>query len=300
MAGKLGKAFAARSRIPKAMKSLLFSGLAVLLLGCAFAPVALAQLVAASEGPVAMGHYHLNVSDLAAHRRFWGELLGGEPTKFGSTEVYRFYNALVFLKEKAPEAGTIGSSVNHIGFEVPSVVDLVAKLEKAGVPIVTQREVTGGRAKTKVFHSPSQDIDLAFILGPDDVKVELIGNTAATRAIANHHIHFATPDVPGMQQWYAKMFGATPRKRGPFESADLPGVNLTFSPEDAPQPTKGRALDHIGFEVKDLEAFCKKLEAEGVKFDMPYRNLEKMGLAIAFFTDPWGVYVELTEGLDKL
>ena len=282
------------------MKSLLFGDPTLLLLGLAFAPAALAQLAAASEGPVAMGHYHLNVSDVEAHRRFWGELLGGEAAKFGTTDVYRFHNVLVFLKEKPPEAGTIGSAVNHIGFEVPDVVGLVARLKQAGVPIVTQREVTGGRAKTEVFHSPSQDIDLAFIMGPDETKVELIGNKSATRAIAHHHIHFATPDIPAMQQWYAKMFGAAPRQRGPFESADLPGVNLTFSPEDAPAPTKGRTLDHIGFEVKNLEALCRKLEAEGVKFDIPYRNLEKMGLAIAFFTDPWGVYVELTEGLDKL
>ena len=28
--------------------------------------------------------------------------------------------------------------------------------------------------------------------------------------------------------------------------------------------TRGRALDHIGFEVRNLEAFVKKLEAQGI------------------------------------
>ena len=61
-----------------------------------------------------------------------------------------------------------------------------------------------------------------------------------------------------------------------------------------------RALDHIGFEVKDLEAFCEILEQKGVKFDIPYRQIPSLGLSIAFLTDPWGTYVELTEGLNKL
>ena len=64
-------------------------------------------------------------------------------------------------------------------------------------------------------------------------------------------------------------------------------------------PTKGRSLDHIGFEVRGLEAFCKTLEAQGVKLDVPFTRLPN-GLAIAFLTDPWGTYIELTEGLTGL
>jgi hypothetical protein len=54
----------------------------------------------------------------------------------------------------------------------------------------------------------------------------------------------------------------------------------------------------VGFEVKDLEALCKKLEAAGVTFDRPYAPVPALGIAVAFFTDPFGTYVELTEGLD--
>jgi len=78
-------------------------------------------------------------------------------------------------------------------------------------------------------------------------------------------------------------------------------VNLTFTASDsALAGTKGRALDHIGFEVTNLEAFTQKLEAAGVKFDVPYRKLPALGLGLAFLTDPWGTYIELTEGLDKI
>jgi hypothetical protein len=52
--------------------------------------------------------------------------------------------------------------------------------------------------------------------------------------------------------------------------------------------------------VKDLEAFCKKLESMGIIPSVPYRKVPALGIAIAFITDPWGTYIELTEGLDKV
>jgi hypothetical protein len=51
--------------------------------------------------------------------------------------------------------------------------------------------------------------------------------------------------------------------------------------------------------VRNLEAFCKQLEARGVKLDVPYRDVPNLALKIAFLTDPNGTYIELTEGFDK-
>jgi hypothetical protein len=50
--------------------------------------------------------------------------------------------------------------------------------------------------------------------------------------------------------------------------------------------------------VVNLEAFCRALEAKGVTLDVPYGT--RGGLATAFLTDPWGTYIELTEGLRGL
>ena len=88
-----------------------------------------------------------------------------------------------------------------------------------------------------------------------------------TVPIAFHHVHiFVGPDVeggiPAVQAWYVKMFGGTAGKRGPFDTVSFPGGELTLAKSDTPTvPTKGRAIDHIGFMVKGLEAYCKKLEA---------------------------------------
>ena len=44
------------------------------------------------------------------------------------------------------------------------------------------------------------------------------------------------------------------------------------------------------------EAAVKQLEAKGQKFDVAYRDIPAIGLKIAYITDPWGTYIELTEG----
>jgi lactoylglutathione lyase len=135
-------------------------------------------------------------------------------------------------------------------------------------------------------------------MGPDDVKVELVEMPRQASPIALHHIHYNTQNVEATKAWYVQTLGAAGGMRGAFQAADLPGVNLTFSPSPDPVVgTRGRSLDHIGFEVKDLEAFCRKLEAAGVTFDRPYTKNAALGLGLAFFTDPFGTYIELTEGL---
>jgi len=107
-----------------------------------------------------------------------------------------------------------------------------------------------------------------------------------------------------MQAWYAKMFGGVPGKRarqsapGWIDSDDIPGANLSFSQgKEGLVPTKGRSLDHIGFDVKDLEAFTKKLEAQGIKLDEAIRLAPNQTTKVAYLTDPWGTRIELTEKL---
>ena len=120
--------------------------------------------------------------------------------------------------------------------------------------------------------------------------------------IALHHVHFFGQQNTEMQAWYVKIFGAKPRPRpAPSSAADLPGRRAELlAVADPVVGTQGRALDHIGFEVKNLEAFCKKLEADGIKLDRALPQVPALGIAIAFITDPWGTYIELTEGLDKV
>ena len=256
-----------------------------------------AQLLAARDNSFAVGHHHLNVTDAEAHKRFWGELLGGEAAMFGTTNVIKLPNTLLFLRVQAPTGESNGSTVNHLGFRVPDLHALVPKLKAAGIEIVTTEVVAG--AESDVHHNTGQDVYMAFAKGPDGIRVELMEDKALD-GITSHHIHIFTEDDAATQAWYVKHFDGKPGMRGPFKKADVPGIELTFAIAGNPvKPTKGRVLDHIGFEVDNLEAFCKQLEMQGVRFDIPYRKIENIGLSVAFLTDPWGTYIELTEGLDK-
>jgi catechol 2,3-dioxygenase-like lactoylglutathione lyase family enzyme len=265
-------------------------------------PPAGAQLIAAKINTVAMGHHHLLAKDVEASARFWLSL-GGERTSLGSNTVIKFPNVLVFLREGEPSGGSAGTVVDHIGLQFRELRSLVKRMRADGVPVITE-EVVGGTFEVDedgLAFNDGADAYLAFVSAPSGAKVELYENTKLDSAVANHHIHFYTNEVDTMKAWYVTNLGAAPGQRSGMEAADVGGVNLTFSPSDSRRAgTKGRSLDHIGFEVDGLEALCRKLEADGIAFDRPYEKIESLGVAVAFFTDPWGTYVELTEGLDEL
>ena len=272
---------------------------ALVLLVAAPAP-APAQLLAAADGPIVYGHHPVNAPNVGDHRRFWVDGLGGVPITVGTParEIVKFANVFVFLTARAPSGGTKGTTVNHVGFETPDLRRTVDRVKAAGFPVVTTAEVPADyTVKDDLAQRPGGNL-IAFVMGPDDTKIELIHNPDVAHPIVLHHIHFATPEGPAMQAWYAKTFGGRPGTRIEQPAVDLPGVNLTYGPAPAPTAgTRGRALDHIGFEVRNLEAFCRELEARGVKLDRPYTTVPALGIAIAFLTHPWGTYTELTEGL---
>ena len=259
-----------------------------------------AQLTLAKDNPIVYGHHHIAASDPAAHIKFFVEALGGTKTTFGPNklEIVKFPNVLIFFRTQKPTGGTKGTTVDHIGFSVPDLKTAVARIKAAGYPMITRSEVAATQQVVDDIAPIDANVSIAFTMGPDEVKVEIVQQKQQTTPVALHHVHFFGQQNTEMQAWYAKVFGATPRAGRNFPAADLPGVALNFSPAPSPTAgTSGRSLDHIGFEIKDLEGFCKKLEAMGIKLNVSYRKAEALGLGVAFVTDPWGTSIELNEGL---
>jgi len=260
-------------------------------------------MLMASDKSISYGHLLLNVSDVEAHKKFWAGTLGGVPMRVGvsAEEIVKFADLLIFLRDQPPTGSTKGTIVNHFGLQVPNLRETVDQLRTAGYPIATKTEVSAANAKNikdDLAFIPDQNTYIAYVTGPDHTKLELVENKALTVPIAFHHLHFFTPQIDETKAWYVRVFGAKPGKRGSFEAADLPGANLTFSTSADPVVgTKGRLLDHIGFEVKDLKNFCEQLEGTGSTLDRPYTSLPELNTSNAFITDPWGTYIELTEGL---
>jgi catechol 2,3-dioxygenase-like lactoylglutathione lyase family enzyme len=284
---------------PHGMAQLLGALLATTALACG------AQLSPPNAAGVAMGHLHYLVRDVAANREFW-VALGGKPvTLLGTIEGVQFPDVVVLFREAEAAAGSEGSVVNHVAFRVKSL----AALEKAGFTIEHNEQYPGVAS----VHTPEGErielfdderaTNLGFTIdaGGSDAAAERHNRKIDVPIIA-HHIHLYVPEdqVAAAKSWYADLFGGVRGKRWRYDAVDLPGINLNFSASPtALAPTRGRRLDHIGFEIENLEAFCKALEAKGIKFDRPYSKLPS-GFGIAFLTDPWGTYIELTEGLRDL
>jgi len=262
---------------------------------------AAAQLLSAKDGPIVYGHHHLNTANMDAQKKFFVDTLGGKVVKIGTREIVRFPNVLIFFNLTPPTGGTRGSTVNHIGFSVPDLRPVIDKIKANGFQMITRSEVAATVEVKDDIALNSPTTSIAFALAPDDVKVELVQVKAQTIPITLHHVHFFGQPNTEMRDWYTKVFGGKPRDGAAFVTTDLPGVALNFT--KSPDPTvgtQGRALDHVGFEVKNLDEFTKKMEGMGIKLERPYTKVAALNIAVAFIKDPWGTYVELTEGLDKI
>jgi len=241
-----------------------------------------AQLAAPNAAGVSMGHIHLTVPDPDAQIKAWVDVLGATASKDGPLNLVKLPGIFIIVTKAAATEGSDGSTANHIGFLVKDYAGLKAKLAAANIPIVFDME-------------KNKQIMATF---PDKVRVEFNEDASIDAPVIFHHIHLMTTDPAALQAWYVKTFGAEATTRRNLPAAKIPGGEVDFlKAKEAPAATKGRTLDHIGFEIKDLDAFCKKLTADGMTFDMPYRDVPAIGLKIAFIIDPVGTRIELTQGL---
>jgi catechol 2,3-dioxygenase-like lactoylglutathione lyase family enzyme len=173
--------------------------------------------------------------------------------------------------------------VNHVGFIVKNVQEQVAQWKAAGVAVLPG---SNGR------------LDQAYVVTPDGVRIEILEDKTQTMPIRHEHIHFflTEAEIPKAQAWYARIFGGKTGTRNNAPVVDIPGAQLRFGKAQTPQaPTKGRVLDHIGFDLKDLRAFVRKIEGEGIKLDEPVRTNPTSGVMITYITDPWGTRIELVQ-----
>jgi catechol 2,3-dioxygenase-like lactoylglutathione lyase family enzyme len=240
-----------------------------------------AQLASPNSTGAAIGHFHLNARDIDAQQRFWTQL-GGTPVNNEKLIMMQFPGIYIVLRKQDSTGGTVGSRINHVGLHVKNIDEWLPRWKAAGLKIETG-------------NNPKQ----VFLAGPDDVRVEIIEDPSITTPVAMHHIHQFVPDPAAAQAWYIKNFGAVAGKRNNLDTANVPGAEITFTKNDMPQaPTKGRSVDHMGFEVKNLDQFVKKLEGAGIPIETSIRTSANASkLRIAYIVDPWGTYIELTEGL---
>ena len=254
--------------------------------------VAAGQLAPPNGQGVAIGHVHVFTNDVAAQARFWATV-GERIVQRGTRTMAQFPGIYVILEPQDPSGGTIGTTLDHFGFHVRHFAPSVARWQAAGVPW------------EPVTTNPAQG--QGFVTGPDGVRVEFYEDKSIGAPIAMHHIHLLVPDPPAAQAWYTRRFGATPGTRlggvavvrTRFDTVDVPGTEITLSKANAPlAPTRGQSVNHIGFEVADIDRFVATLGDAGLETDEGVRDSTTMpGVRVASLTDPWGTRIRITEGL---
>jgi catechol 2,3-dioxygenase-like lactoylglutathione lyase family enzyme len=242
-----------------------------------------AQPAPFNEMGVTMGHWHIISKDVEANTRLF-LAMGGKLFMPGGNPLIMFpgvYINLVLNAEKG-DGGTEGSVINHVGFIVDNVQRRVAQWKAAGV---------------SVLPGLNNRRDQAFVVTPDGVRMEILEDTTQTMPIRHEHVHLSVPesDIPRAQAWYAKTFGGKTATRNNAPVVNLPGAQIRFAKADAKQaPTRGRVLDHIGFDVTDHAAIVKQLIAGGIMLDEPVRK-SAAGNTVTYITDPWGTRVEIVQ-----
>jgi len=246
------------------------------------AGTAAAQPAPFNEIGLTMGHWHIASKDVDANKKLF-LAMGGTLYMPGGNPLIMFPGLYINLNlgTDKGDGGTEGSVVNHVGFIVNNVQERVAQWKAAGVAVLPG----------------NNRVDQAFVVTPDGVRMEILEDKTQSMPIRGEHVHLSLTEaeIPKAQAWYAKTFGGKTGTRNDAPIVNLPGVQLRFARADTKQaPTRGRVLDHIGFDVKDHAAFVKKLEADGIKLDEPVRK-SAAGSTITYITDPWGTRIEIVQ-----
>jgi len=268
--------------MPRYDRSLSIAAAAVLLVA---APLVSSQLPEPNAAGIRTGHIHLMVPDMAEHLRIW-KLLGGEEKRSGDLPLLAFPGVYVVLTAGQPAAPSSETAINHVGFSIRDYADYKAKLKAVGA--------------TFVFDSAENGQMIADL--PGGVRLEFLADREQSAPIAFHHAHLSAVDGAALRDWYVRVFGAESSERRNLPSAVVPGGRVDFLPVrgNAPRPSKGAAIDHIGFEARDLKAFAQRLQGLGVALERGPTDVAAIHLANAFLSDPAGAYIEITEGLDDV
>ena len=228
---------------------------------------------------VTLKHIHVNSADPDKTVAFWTDILGLSTWSHDSLKGVSTLGVLILIASGAPSGPSSGSAIDHIGFKVPDLQPFISKLANTS------------------YKTTQPSGDQLMIEGPDGIRIELVEDSSMYAPLQFDRIYLGTTRPADSQAWYAKVFGARPGGDDQPNVSFIGGAAFSFAPAGFVSPTAGRAIDHIAFEIKNLDSFCKRLTADGIKFDSPYQVHRELNTSVAFLTDPSGVRIELTEGL---
>ena len=228
--------------------------------------VAVASLVAIPAVACAADYHHVHITGASPSEgvRWYTRHLDCEPVADRPDAANCDGVELIFMVQPTM-GGTQGTGVNHISFSYPDLTTKMAELEAVGV------RGSGVRLQRFPDGSTLRDVPglfkLGFIFDPWGTRIEMVEDPDS---LGFHHIHLSATDPAATLAWYQDVFGGEPaRLKGQLDGLLFGDVWVLVSEhgEGTPATTRGRALDHIGFVVPDLDAAGADMRREGVVFE---------------------------------
>ena len=234
-------------------------------------PIVLALVVAASSmvaiPAVALApdyhHVHITGASPSEGVRWYTRHLDCEPVADRPDAADCDGVELIFMVQ--PTMGsTQGTGVNHISFSYPDLTAKMAELEAVGV------RGSGVRLQRFPDGSTLRDVPglfkIGFIFDPWGTRIEMVEDADT---LGFHHIHLSATDPAATLAWYQDVFGGEPASlKGQLDGLRFGDVWVLVMAhgEGTPATTRGRALDHIGFVVPDLDAAAADMRRRGIVF----------------------------------
>ncbi len=207
-------------------------------------------------------HVHITASAPSEGVRWYEQHMDCEPVADRSDAADCAGVELVFVVQPAI-GSTQGTGVNHIGFSYPDLTAKMAELEAVGV------RGSGVRLQRFPDGSTLRDVPglfkLGFVFDPWGTRIEMVEDP---ERLGFHHIHLSATDPAATLAWYQDVFGGeTASLKGRLDGLLFDDVWVLVSEaESIPATTQGRAIDHIGFSVPDLDAAAADMRRKGIVF----------------------------------
>lgn len=231
-------------------------------------------------------HIHLTADSAQEAVNWYVKHFGGTASRFqGSMDTslpidrVKYGDISVIFFDRAPTAGSVGSSADHFSFSMPNVDQVVAQVV-----------ADGGTQLGEIIEFSGMKI--GFVEDPWGTKLELIDDPNLR---GMHHLHLSSPNPEQTLAWYASAFGGENKT---FAGA-LPGLHygdiwlFVAAATGELAATQGRSFDHLGWKFDDLDAAAQTLRSQGIEFTMEPRDFRN--IRIAFVEGPDGVRIELVQ-----
>lgn len=230
-------------------------------------------------------HTHMRVPDTEAAAQWHLAVIGGEPGPGGPGPGIHYHNGFIgtMPNEGDLAPASSGSVIDHFGIAVDDVPATVARVEEMG-----------GIIRTAPREGVTAPV-IAFVEDPWGVRMELLEDSEYGGV---NHIHMMSSNPDAMRDWFLEVFGGEyieARGKGIFHTIlyDNLWVHVSESPDGKRAPSRGRAIDHMGFSVPSLDEFHDVLAGVGIE---PYlRRPNPPGSDLMFFIGIEGIHFEIAE-----